>query len=166
MNHVGVVVADRGAAIVEVERGPDDALLVVGIDRLPFDLAAVTDHVRGLDPEARVVIDAEGLGSALWAVLGRPDDAEHWQLYAGRGLERQALVDELLVAIQEGRFHFAAGLAEQDAMSRALQGYRRQVREDGVIGGELVVALLLALIPPPVPAPSFFAFGPPLFGND
>jgi hypothetical protein len=30
-------------------------------------------------------------------------------------------------------------------------GYRRQVREDGLIGSELLVALLLALIlPPPV----------------
>jgi hypothetical protein len=159
MRHVGVVVADRGAAIVEVERGPDDALLVTGIVRLPFALAAVTDHVRGLDPAARVVIDAEGLGSALWGVLGRPDDAEHWQLYAGRGLERQALVDELLVAVQEGRFHFAPALAEQDAMSKALQGYRRQVREDGVIGGELVVALLLALIPPPPVLEVFVAWG-------
>ena len=70
-------------------------------------------------------------------------------LYTGRGLERQALVDELLVAMQEDRFHFAAGLAEQEAMTKALLGYRRQVREDGLIGSELVVALLLALIPPP-----------------
>jgi hypothetical protein len=33
-------------------------------------------------------------------------------------------------------------------------GYRRQVREDGLIGSELVVALLLALLaPPPVIVP-------------
>ena len=57
------------------------------------------------------------------------------------------------MAVQEGRFHFASGLAEQEAMSKALLGYRRQVREDGLIGSELVVALLLALIPPP---PAFF----------
>jgi len=155
VEHIGVVVADRGAAIVTVKRGPDDALLVTAIERLPFDLAAVTERVRALDPEARYIIDAEGLGSALWAVLGRPDEPEHWQLYAGRGLERQALVDTLLVAIQEGRFHFAPGLAEQAAMSKALAGYRRQVREDGLIGSELVVALLLALIPPP---PVYAAF--------
>ena len=114
--------------------------------------------VRSTDPEARHVIDAEGLGSALWAVLGRPDDTDHWQLYTGRGLERQALVDELLVAVQEGRFHFAAGLEEQEAMSKALLGYRRQVREDGLIGSELVVALLLALIPPPPVFVPMFAF--------
>jgi hypothetical protein len=152
MKHVGIRIDGRGSAIVHVERDPDDALLVNGIERLPFDLATVTKRVRALeDPEARFIVDAEGLGSALWAVLGRPDDEQHWQLYAGRGLERQALVDELLVAIQEDRFHFAPGLAEQVAMSKALQGYRRQVGEDGLIGSELVVALLLALIPPPAP---------------
>jgi hypothetical protein len=150
MKHIGIVVADRGSAIVAVERDDDDALLVTGIERLPFDLAAVTDRVRALaDPEARYIVDAEGLGNALWAVLGRSEDTEHWQLYTGRGLERQALVDELLVAMQEDRFHFASGLLEQEAMSKALLGYRRQVREDGLIGSELVVALLLALIPPP-----------------
>jgi hypothetical protein len=149
MKHIGVVVAARGAAIVTVERSPEDALLVTGIERLPFSLAVVTDRVRSLeDPEARFVVDAEGLGSALWAVLGRPVDELHWQPYAGRGIERQALVDELLVAMQQDRFHFAPGLHEQEAMSKALLGYRRQVREDGLIGSELVVALLLALIPP------------------
>jgi hypothetical protein len=147
-NHVGVVIADRGSAIVSVEHSPDNALLVTGIERLPFDLAAVTARVVAEDFETRFVIDAEGLGSALWAVLGHPKDARHWTLYTGRGFERQALVDELLVAMQESRFHFAAGLAEQEPMSKALLSYRRQVREDGVIGSELVVALLLALIPP------------------
>ena len=76
MKHIGIVIADRGGAIVTVERD-DDALLVTGIERLPFDLAAVTDRVRALaDPEARYIIDAEGLGNALWAVLGRSEDAE------------------------------------------------------------------------------------------
>ena len=150
MKHLGIVIADRGSAIVTVERSQDDALLVAGIERLPFSLAAVTDRVRALDdPEARTIIDAEGLGNALWAVLGRPEDTDHWALYTGRGLERQALVDELLVAMQEDRFHFASGLVEQEAMSKALLGHRRQVREDGLIGSELVVALLLALMPPP-----------------
>ena len=35
-------------------------------------------------------------------------------------------------------------------MNKALLSNRRQVREDGFIGSELVVAQLLALIPPPV----------------
>jgi len=40
----------------------------------------------------------------------------------------------------------------QEALSEALLGYRRQVRDDGYIGSEMVVALLLALRPlPPVP---------------
>jgi hypothetical protein len=149
--HVGITVAERGSAIVAVDRDSDEALLVVGIERLPFSLAAVTERLRALDdPETRVIVDAEGLGTALWAVLGHPDGPKRrWQLYSGRGLERQALVDELLVALQQDRFHFAAGLAEQAAMSKALLSYRRQVREDGLIGSELVVALLLALIPPP-----------------
>ena len=148
--HVGITVAERGSAIVAVDRGADDALLVVGIERLPFSLAAVTERVRALDdPEVRFIVDAEGLGTALWAIVGHPAERKRWQLYSGRGLERQALVDELLVALQQDRFHFAAGLAEQAAMSKALLSYRRQVREDGLIGSELVVALLLALIPPP-----------------
>ena len=118
MKHIGIVIADRGAAIVTVEHGPDEALLVTGIERLPFDLGWVAERVRALtEPDTRYVIDAEGLGSALWAVLGHGED-RHWTLYAGRGLERQALVDELLVAIEQDRFRFAAGLAEQDAMSQ------------------------------------------------
>jgi hypothetical protein len=147
--HIGIVVAERGSAIVTVERNPDDELLVSAIERLPFSLAAVVARVRELDaPERRFTIDGgDGIGAALWAVVGDPDD-KRWQLYAGRGIERQALVDELLVAIAEDRFHFAPGLAEQEAMNKALLGYRRQVREDGLIGSELVVALLLAIIPP------------------
>ncbi len=157
MKCIGIVIADRGAAVVSVERSPDAALVVTAIERLPSDLGPVAECVRALDqPETRFIVDAEGLGSALWAVLGRPDDPEHWQLYTGRGYERQALVDELLVAMQEKRFHFAAGLAEQEAMSKALLSYRRQIREDGVIGSELVVALLLALIPPPEPYVSVY----------
>ena len=148
--HFGITIAERGSAIVAVDRGADDGLLVVGIERLPFSLAAVTERVRALDdPEARFVVDAEGLGSALWSALGSPKDARRWSLYAGRGFDRQALADGLLVAMLEGRFHFAAGLAEQEAMSKALAGYRRQVREDGELGSELVVALCLALIPGP-----------------
>lgn len=153
MRHIGIVIVDRGAAIVTVERSEDDHLLVTGIERLPFDLAAVTARVRELvAPDTHYVIDQEGLGSALWTVLRderRP--RRDWTLYEGRGLDRQGLVDALLVAVEEDRLRFAAGLDEQDAMSRALVTYRRQVRDDGVIGSELVVALLLALIPRPAP---------------
>ena len=84
---------------------------------------------------------AEARGMAAW-LRAMPVDRRC------RGLERQALVENLLVAIQEDCFRFAAGLADQVAMTKALIGYRRQVRDDGVIGSELVFALLLALIPP------------------
>lgn len=157
MRHVGVVVAERGAAIVTVERGHGHDLLVTGIERLAFDLRAVADRIHELEgPETITVVDGLGLGGALWAVLGHPEDTDHWQLYAGQGRERQALVNELLLAIHENRFHFTAGLAEQDAMNKALVGYHREVREDGQIGGELVVALLLALIPPEPPFESVY----------
>ena len=85
--HVGVVVVERGAAIVTVERDEDDRLLVTGIERLPYNLGIVAERVREVDPDVHVVIDSEGLGTALWGVLGQPDDAEHWTLYAGRGLD-------------------------------------------------------------------------------
>ena len=157
MKIIGVVVADSGAAIVTVERDEDNALLCTAIERLPFDLAEVIERVETLDdPDLNFMIDSDGLGSALWTFLGGPGNAQHFQLYTGRGLERQALVDELLVAIAEGRFHFASAIPEQPAMSKAMVSYRRQVKDDGVIGSELVVALLLALRPPPVEA--WFAY--------
>jgi hypothetical protein len=162
MKHVGIVIADHGSAIVHVEHDGTE-LLVTAVERLPFSLTPVADRVQELDREiveARFVVDADSLGAALWAVLGPPDDEDRWQLYTGRGVERQRLVDGLLVAIHDGRFHFAPNLPEQEAMTKALQGYRRQVRDDGVIGSELVVALLLAIIPAPEPTPlPLFAFG-------
>lgn len=166
MKHIGVVIADRGSAIVHVEHEGDE-LLTTAIERLPFSLTTVADRVQELDNDLMDVmfaIDAAGLGAALWTLLGPPTDEERWQLYAARGVERQALVDRLLVAVHEGRFHFAPNLPEQQAMTKALQAYRRQVREDGLIGSELVVALLLALIPPKPHVESYFAWRPSPFG--
>jgi hypothetical protein len=162
---VGVVVADHGAAIVSVEREPEvthrdaermdltetETFLVTDIERMPFDVAALARRLKEMDnPDIQWEIDADGVGGALWTVVGGPDNAQHWHLYSGRGLERQALVDELIVAVEEGRFHFTSGLTEQAAMSKAMVGYRRSVKEDGVIGSELVVALCLAIRPLPV----------------
>ena len=65
--NVGVVIVDRGAAVVTVERH-DDELLCTGIERFPFDLADVAARVRSLDPETHVVIDAEGMGSGAVVV--------------------------------------------------------------------------------------------------
>ena len=153
MKQHGIVIVERGSAIVTIERDATDHVVVTGIERLPFDLRAVAARVRQIkEPDATFVIDAEGLGQALWTVLA--DDRRPrrpWKLYDGRGLERQALVDTLVVAVEEDRLRFAAALDEQDAMNKALLGYKRQVRDDGVIGSELVVALLLALVPRPKP---------------
>ena len=149
-----MVVGDRGSAVVTVEHDGDQ-LRCTGIERLPFDLSAAALAVRALAylPGIRFVIDSEGLGTALWAVVRPKDDDDpdaeaRWTLSEGHGRDRQALVDVLLVAIEENRFRFAPGLPEMDAMSKALTGYRRQVKEDGLIGSELVVALLLAMTAP------------------
>lgn len=152
MKSIGITITSSGSAIVHVDHQDAEELLVTSIERLPFDLTTVAIRVLEVDREiveARFTIDGEGLGGALWTVLGPPDNEERWTLYTGRGVERQGLVDRLLVAIHEGRFHFASRLPEQEAMTKALQGHRRQVGVDGLVGSELVVALLLVLIPPP-----------------
>lgn len=153
MRTIGIVLGEHGGAIVAVERDDADALLVTAIERHPTSLAPVSGRVRALDDgETRFVIDGEGLGGALWRVLGEPTDKKRWVLYMARGVERQSLVDSLLVAVEQGHFRFQAGLQQQDAMNKALTSYRRQVRDDGIIGSELVVALLLAIIAPPRPS--------------
>ena len=92
MKIIGVVVADSGAAIVTVERDEDNALLCTAIERLPFDLAAVIERVEALDdPDVSFMIDSDGLGSALWTFLGGPGNAQHFQLYTGRGLDPESV---------------------------------------------------------------------------
>lgn len=160
MKSVGIAIQDQGAGIVAVERTPlpgpttgerEVHFLATEMIRLPYDLPTIAAKVREMDdPEITFEIDAEGIGTALWHVLGGPENPQHFSLYAGRGLERQALVDELLIAVEEGRFNFAPRLPEQSAMTQGLVSYRRQVKEDGLIGSELVVALLLAIRPLPV----------------
>jgi hypothetical protein len=143
---VGVVLAEAGSAIVIAEHGRDGAV-VTGIERLPFSLDAVAERVEPMAaamPAPTVVVDAEGLGSALWRTL--PRLRGQWRLYSERGLERQKLVDALAIAVHFDQLHFAAGLDNQEAMSKALVSYRRQVREDGLIGSELVIALCLAIV--------------------
>jgi hypothetical protein len=162
-SHIGVAIYEAGAAIVGAERADNGALLVDRIERLPADLSAAVARLETVGADVYVVADHDGLGRALWGALG--DRGASWSLYTGRGLARQELVDRLLVAIHQDAVRFAAGLAEQEAMTAALVGYRRAVREDGLIGGALTVALLLSLIPPPVPAePPQFAWGSSPFG--
>ena len=79
------------------------------------------------------------------------DRERGWLLYDRHGIDRQELTRELLVAVARGAFRFAAGLAEAEAMKKALLGLTRDVREDGP-GSELCIALSLALRrPPPKP---------------
>ena len=165
--NIGVRLEDQGAGIVSVlhepipgpvKNGVQGAVhcLVTGIERLPFDVTAVAARIRQMTaPGVQFIIDGDGLGTALWTLLGGPDN-DQLQLYTARGQERQALVDELVVAIEDNRFHFAPRLAEQEAMTKGLVSYRRTVKDDGVIGSELVVALLLAIRPVP-PQPSYFS---------
>lgn len=165
MNQIAIVVTSHGSAIVTVEhRSPED-YLVTGIESLPFDFSMTAAAVAELDEleprDSRFVVDAEGLGSALWAALptvpspyyglgSKPGpDPVRWRLHEAHGLARQALVDVLVVAINADALHFAAGLANQEPMSKALVGYRLEVKEDGEIGAALVVALCLALTKPP-----------------
>jgi hypothetical protein len=157
MKGIGIAITGRGAAIVTVDRGEDDSLVVTGIERLPFHVATVAARVRELkEPKANYTIDAAGQGKALWEVL-QDDHDSRWTLFEGRGIARQALVDALVVADAQDRLRFAAELPEQEAMTRALASYKREVGEDGVIGGELVVALCLAVLPPP-PRVEFIPF--------
>jgi hypothetical protein len=80
--HHGIVIAGQGSAILTVEHDDED-LLVTGIERLPFDLTTVVDRVGEFphDPGTDLfVVDAEGLGSALWTALGSPDRRRGWSL--------------------------------------------------------------------------------------
>lgn len=155
----GVRIVEVGAAIVGV-RHDEGARLGTVIERHPFDVAVVIERARALDDgEAFFVIDSEGLGGALFRLLADPDNDERMSLFSARGIERQALVDGLVVAVQDGSFHFAPGLSDQDSMNRALRAFRRQVGDDGIIGAELVVALTLALTSPPQPPEPFILFG-------
>jgi hypothetical protein len=150
VNQIGVVIRDSGAAIVTVSRRPADDV-VIDIERLPFDVeevAARVDTTATATKDSRFIIDAEGLGSALWTIVAPTSRSERWRLYSGKGLERQGLVDQLVVAIHDQTLHFAADLVQQEPMTKALLSYRRQVREDGLIGSELVIALCLAISKP------------------
>lgn len=150
----GVVIAPRGAAIVTARINARDEAVVVGIDRPAFSIADVSERMTALQRvlgSVQFAIDAEGLGTAMYAVLvpGRRQGNEPYRLYEGHGLERQKLVDGLVVLVHFDQLRFVAGLEHQDAMTKALIGYNRQVREDGQIGSELVTALCLAIVKPP-----------------
>jgi hypothetical protein len=142
--HHGIAIRAGGAAIVSVETDGDNRI-VVEILRLPLDLTVVVDEVEELaaDPAATFIIDGEQLGAALWQALGR-QHRRGWTLYAKRGPERAEITNDLAVWFHEASFRFAADLAEQPAMTKALLAWRRETRDDGP-DSELVVALRHAL---------------------
>jgi hypothetical protein len=151
----GVRVASTGSAIVTVELSGtyrDAVRRCVGIERLPFDIARVADRIEALElgPKDLVVVDGEGAGGALWIAIGSPR-SRHFKLYEPAGRERQKLVDPVPAMVRDGTFTFAPDLPHQDAMTKALVGYQREVKDDGVIGSELAVALFLALSHRPIP---------------
>lgn len=148
---IGVSMQSTGSAIVSVTLGQGrDARhprrRCTGIERLPFDVARVHDRIRGIDlgPHDLVVIDAAGAGSALWHALD-VRNGRHFALYSASGRARQTLVDRLPGLMIDGSFTFASGLAHQDAMTKALRDYRREVTDDGIVGNELAIGLFLAL---------------------
>lgn len=140
--------AEAGTAILVYDRD-GDRFEVDSIERLPAGLDPAADWLRATFPtlpaidDDTVTIDADGLGRALWDLL-KVRHKPGWRLYAGYGRERQELVNGLLVALSDRRVRIEPSMHE-DAMRKAMAGYRRTVGEDGVIGGELVVALALAV---------------------
>jgi hypothetical protein len=122
---------------------------VASIERPPAGLDPVVDwmHPRfeafPAVGDGHVFVEPDGLGQAVWTRV-KVDRRRGWTLYAGRGRDRQGLVDALLVAQSEGRIVIHPS-RHGDAMRKALLTYRRAVGEDGAIGGELVVALALTV---------------------
>lgn len=153
------VAAGRGVAIHAAEAATA-VLTFTRSERNEVEITAIERLAAGLDPvvrwlEARypalpfvgrdhVMVDADGLGQALWTRLG-VGNRRGWKLYEARGRDRQALVDALLVAQSEQRVSITAP-SNTDAMRKALLSYRRVVGEDGAVGAELVVALALAVL--------------------
>jgi hypothetical protein len=157
---IGCRMASAGSALVSValdtSMGSSHPIRrCTGIERLPFDVGKVADRLEALDLRRRdlIVIDGEGAGMALWIALGSPRGKRHFRLYEATGRDRQALVDPFPAMIRDGTFSFARDLAHQDAMTKALVSYRREIADDGVIGSELAVALFLAVGHRPVPRP-------------
>ena len=141
------VTRGSGGAIVTCWTDPAGAQEITGIQRFPYavePIVARVQEIRATDPAAIIVVDDEGLGDAVWELLGKPRRRHGWHLYDKHGRDREELTRTLLVAVAQRSFRFAAGLPEADAMKKALTAMTRSVREDGP-GSELTTALSLAL---------------------
>lgn len=153
MRNVGVALRETGGAVVIAELDADEAAVIVSIEPFTFDVEAVANRVLDLaatEPKTtHYLIDADGLGGALWEICAPERPGKTWELYEGRGIQRQELISYLLALIHADALHFAPDLPAMEQMTKALTSYRRQVGEDGQIGSELVAALCLAITPPP-----------------
>lgn len=148
MTSYAIHAAENGTAVVIYER--DGARIEVeSIERLPAGLDPAAEWLQAWFPDLpdigddQIVIDADGLGRALWDKL-KVRRQRGWRLYDRVGLRRQELANALLVAMSDRRVHIQSS-EHEDAMRKAMLSYRRVVADDGVIGGELVVALALAV---------------------
>jgi hypothetical protein len=148
-----VVTRGSGGAIVSCLL-MEDRTEIIAIERFPYAVEPIVERVKEIrltDPPCSIVVDGEGLGDAIWELLGKPR-GRLWRLYDKHGIEREELTRTLLVAVAQQSFRFATGLWNIDAMKKALLTLTRNVREDGP-GSELAVALSLALDDhrPPLP---------------
>jgi hypothetical protein len=145
MNVYGVAIRTHGAAVITCELDDAGNRTITDIVRLPIDLSVVVERVQALaaDSAAVFVIDCDGPGAALRRVMNR-EHKRGWTWYDKHGIERAEITTDLLVAVHEGSFHFAHGLVEQEAVTKALAAWRREQREDGP-DSEIVVALRHAL---------------------
>jgi hypothetical protein len=162
---VAIVAGEAGTAILTYTRD-GDRVDVKSIDRLAAGLGPAVDWLSGTFPEfpkvgdARVVIDSEGLGQALWNRL-KVSGLDGWTLYELHGRDRQELSNALLVAESEKSIHIASS-PHGEALRKALLSFSRVLDETGRLGGELVTALALAVLPPPPePVMPFVIYGRP-----
>ena len=163
---VGVTIHEGGAAIVTSEQDKDGAAVVTGIEQHSFNVDIVVERIARLSTRRwrrrSSSCDGDGLGDAVWDICfpdwrevrgvvasrdRHKDQAPIGWLFQERGLERQRLVNVLVIAMNQGMLHFAPGLDAMDQMTKALVSYRRQVKDDGSTGSELVTALCLSLLP-------------------
>ena len=142
---IAIAAAEAGTAAIVFDRDRFDVVDVTTIERFAAGLDPVVSWLASAIPAVDkpfVVIDVDGLGQALWDRLG-VRHGRGWRLYDRRGRDRQELVNALLVAQSEGRIRIHPS-RHGDALRKALLAYHRTVGDDGVVGGELVVALALA----------------------
>jgi hypothetical protein len=149
--NLSVAAGEAGTAILSFTRDAAGNIDVSSIDRLPAGLDPAVSWLTAAFPDfaalggALVTVDGAGLGQALWARL-KVRRADGWRLYAKYGRDRQELVTGLLVALSEGRVHVAPS-PHGEALRKAMLAYKKVVGDDGLIGGELILALALAALP-------------------